>query len=681
MAFGCRLCAARRGGSGGRGWVYRPQWRRLCARHGRWLLDVGEGHSLEFIDAAVLAEELGRAQRRWGRVARAAKAAGSAPREVFALARAVVCGWWEREEFWEREAVCGARLEQVVAATRRWCPDPAGWGGHQWRLLVRDTVLFPEVVAVAEALVDPRMQQLAATDSSDRLMRGRGSGERFTAALGERLGRVWLGELEAEGRSGPLASWAQAVVREQRRPVGSPPRQARYGLWWVHSAHRPVEVGAGLRVLAAPVGAGRGAGGGSAAAGRGGRVTQGGWQAELAVPRRTGHGRGLEQRHAQLFAEGLEQARLHVERVGHLAVAHTNGRVREGFDLARWLANRRADAASLTMEQTEQLRELDRWWNPPWPIDWQRAWYRARAHVLKHGLVHGGDNLGGLPRWLERWLRHQINYYGQLDRGQQRLLAELGLTRDEVARFYAWPGRRRPAADGLAQARAYVARHGHLAASRPTTVDGFALGVWLTNVRQRQRSAGRPTRLGRRLTTLDAWWNPPWPIAWQRTWWTCRYHLDGLPHGLEWWPGAPDAEHTAAWLREQSARRPLLRPGQQRLVDELLSLAGRVPAWQPRISDAAWQTLVRLLPARSHTGGRPRCERQILESIVYVACTGQAWTRLPPTLGPFLACRRRFLRWREDGTLERVCRAGLPEQDTLWQQRLAAYVHSPAQGE
>ncbi|MFJ8363953.1 hypothetical protein [Streptomyces sp. NPDC093984] len=37
----------------------------------------------------------------------------------------------------------------------------------------------------------------------------------------------------------------------------------------------------------------------------------------------------------------------------------------------------------------------------------------------------------------------------------------------------------------------------------------------------------------------------------------------------------------------------------------------------------AWQTLSDLLPARSHTGGRPRCERQLLEGIVYIACTGQ----------------------------------------------------------
>ncbi|MFF4362842.1 hypothetical protein ACFY1U_34535 [Streptomyces sp. NPDC001351] len=177
---------------------------------------------MEFVDAEDLVMELIRAQRQWDRVERIGQAADAAPREVFGLARAVVGGWWGREEFWERERVWGPRLEQLVAATRRWCPDPAGWGVEQWRLLVRDVVMFPEVVAVAQALLDPRMQQLVAENRSGALVRGRGSGERLAAALGKRLGREWLVELEADGHGGPLASWAHAVVREQRRPAGSP---------------------------------------------------------------------------------------------------------------------------------------------------------------------------------------------------------------------------------------------------------------------------------------------------------------------------------------------------------------------------------------------------------------------------------------------------------------------------
>jgi hypothetical protein len=388
------------------------------------------------------------------------------------------------------------------------------------------------------------------------------------------------------------------------------------------------------------------------------------------VPRRAWHGQGLTRWHAQLFAEGLEHARRHAQRFGHLALAHTGRGVVEGFDLGRWLARRRADAASLTVWQTAQLVQLDPWWNPPWSMDWQRAWHRARAYAGEHGLVHGGDNLGGLPRWLELWLRRQITRYAQLHEGQQRLLAELGLTSGEVQRFQAWPGRRRPVGEAFALARAYAARHGHLAVPGTVTINGFALGAWLTAARGRQRSAGRPTWLGQRLGAVDARWNPPWPITWQRMWWAARHHMRGLPDGVQWWPGAPNAEHAQAWLCQQYARGTLLQPGQQQLLDELMLPAGTTPVWQPRISDTAWQTLMPLLPARPPSDGRYRSERQILEAIVHVACTQQSWPQLPQTLGSYKTCRLRYIRWRQDGTLARIATAHLPATDRTWQTAL-----------
>jgi hypothetical protein len=638
VVFGCGLCAARRGGGGQRVWVYGPQWRRLCVRHGRWLLEPGEHHRLRWVEVAGLVGELGRAQRRWARVARAAKEGGAAPREVFALARAVVCWWWEREEFWARETVWGLRLEQGRAAAVRRVGDRAGWGFEQWRLLVRDAVVFPEVVAVARALVDPRLQDRAGTGAG-RLLRDGADAEQFAAVLGVRLGRHWLAEVERAGSGGPLTMWVGALVRERRAAS----LRGR-GVWRVHALHRPVEAAAGLP----PAGDDPGPGEAAQAVGQ---------AAVLAV--RSGHGGGLVRWRTGLFNEGLEHARRHVEQFGHLALAHTAAGVRDGFDLGRWLAYRRTRAALLTTEQAARLARLDAWWNPPWPVAWQRGWYRARDYVRRHGPVHGGDNLEGLPGWLDFWLRQQITHYRQLHEGQQRLLAELGLAESEIRRFYAWPGRRQPVGEALAVAG-------------PTTADGFALGVWLTGARLRQRQAGRPTRLGQRLADLDAWWNPPWPIAWQCVWWAARHHLRGLPAGVQWWPSAPTADHAAAWLHQQADRRPLLQPAQKTLVDELIALAGTVPMWRPRISDGAWHTLSALLPPLPRNDSRHRSERQILEAIVHIACTGQPWAQLPQALGNSQACRRRCQRWLADGTLARLAGAPLPGTDTASQQRLAS---------
>ncbi|WP_406349826.1 Helicase associated domain protein [Streptomyces sp. NBC_00658] len=561
VSFGCRLCTARRGGWPQRVWLYGPRWRRVCERHARWLLDVGDGHALEFLDVGGLGE-LAAAQARWPRVARRAGHAEVDPSVVFAVARAVVCGWWQQEGFWEREHVWRRRLERVAAQTIRAHPAVSGWPVTCWRLVARDAVVFPELVTVAASLVDPASRRLVVDGPGQRLLvRRPGQGGEFVAALGARLERRWLSEVEQPDGSGALQAWMSGLARE--RHSRSSPGQGHRGMWWVRVGHRPIEVGAGLRLLATAPPAGAQADGQSA-----------GWQPELWVPRRAGQGGGLKAVTEQRFLEGLDHARIHAARHGHLAVAHARA-PHEGFDLGRWLANLRATAACLPPEQTRLLAELDAWWNPPWPISWQRAWRRAQAHTLAQGPIRGGNNLKGLPRWLEQWLRRQISDYPQLATDQQQLLAQLGLTPAEVGHFHAWPARRRAAAHGLEAADAYAARHGHLAVSQPTTHDGFALGKWLNQQRHRQRTSAQPTRLGRQLTALDGWWDPPWPVSWQRAYRAALCHFGTLPHGMMWWPGALDAKQAQQWVREQSAARHDLHAGQQQLIDELDTLAAR----------------------------------------------------------------------------------------------------------
>ncbi|WP_330358362.1 helicase associated domain-containing protein [Streptomyces chartreusis] len=497
------------------------------------------------------------AQGRWPRVARRAAGMGTEPGDVFAVARAVVCGWWQQEAFWQRETVWGRRLQRVTGSTGRTPEAASRWPVAWWRVVARDAVVFPEVVAVAAALVDPAMRLLAAGEGV--LVRRAGRDGRFVTELANRLGRGWLGEVERPDRPSALQAWLSGVARERCSPRLSGSTDG--GLWWVREAHRPVDVGARLRSLAAapppatrePVGAAA-------------------WRPEAWVPRRIGNGGGLKGVSEERFWEGLGHARTYAARHGHLAVPHASAPP-NGFDLGRWLANLRAASAGLPPEHVRELTELDVWWNPAWPISWQRAWHRTRAHTLVHGPVSGGDNLAGLPHWLEQWLRHQITDYPQLATEQRQLLAQLGLTSTEVDRFHAWPGRRRSVTHGLDAARAYVSRHGHLAVSQPTTHDGFALGKWLNKVRHRQRASTQPTRLGRQLTTLDPWWNPPWSLAWQRYYWAARHHRHGLPSGIAWWPGAPDDASTRQWLQAQQTSWQGLEARQQELLSSLFPTA------------------------------------------------------------------------------------------------------------
>ncbi|MEV7707479.1 TniQ family protein [Streptomyces sp. NPDC088922] len=91
VAFGCRLCTARRTGTAGRAVLYAPRWNRVCVQHGRWLLDADADQPHEHLDVRSLPEVVA-AQRRWVGMARRAVRAGAEPERVFALAYAVVVG-------------------------------------------------------------------------------------------------------------------------------------------------------------------------------------------------------------------------------------------------------------------------------------------------------------------------------------------------------------------------------------------------------------------------------------------------------------------------------------------------------------------------------------------------------------------------------------------------------------
>ncbi|WTW24508.1 DNA-binding protein (plasmid) [Streptomyces sp. NBC_00019] len=240
VAFGCRLCAARRSGAPV-GWVrYAARWERVCVRHGRWQLDADADQELEYLDLRSLPEVVA-ARRRWAGVARRAVRSGVEPERVFALAYAVVARWWEQALHWEEEKVWPRRLHQVAGGN-------AGGELERWRIVGRDAVIFPEVVAVADALLDPVMEQLVWVDSGAERPRPLPVDGAFCRALGERVGRPWLGPLAATDYGGPLIAWMGAVVRA-RRGHNRPDPYAK-DRWWVRQELQPATMAGQLRVRA-----------------------------------------------------------------------------------------------------------------------------------------------------------------------------------------------------------------------------------------------------------------------------------------------------------------------------------------------------------------------------------------------------------------------------------------------
>ncbi|ANB03104.1 transposase [Ectothiorhodospira sp. BSL-9] len=72
------------------------------------------------------------------------------------------------------------------------------------------------------------------------------------------------------------------------------------------------------------------------------------------------------------------------------------------------------------------------------------------------------------------------------------------------------------------------------------------------------------------------------------------------------------------------------------------------------LSDAEWE-LVKDIVSTPQRMGRPRRDdRQMLNGIFWILCSGAKWRDLPERFGPWKTVYDRFRTWRDDGTFEAV---------------------------
>ncbi len=72
------------------------------------------------------------------------------------------------------------------------------------------------------------------------------------------------------------------------------------------------------------------------------------------------------------------------------------------------------------------------------------------------------------------------------------------------------------------------------------------------------------------------------------------------------------------------------------------------------LTDTAWGRLMPLLPKNGHRGKQWREHRQVIDGILWRLRTGAPWRDVPARYGPWQTCYYRFVRWRRDGTWDRV---------------------------
>jgi transposase len=72
------------------------------------------------------------------------------------------------------------------------------------------------------------------------------------------------------------------------------------------------------------------------------------------------------------------------------------------------------------------------------------------------------------------------------------------------------------------------------------------------------------------------------------------------------------------------------------------------------LTNAGWARLTPLLPLNGKHGGQWRDHRQVINGILWRLRVGAPWRDVPVRYGPWQTCYDRFVRWRRDGTWDRL---------------------------
>ena len=83
------------------------------------------------------------------------------------------------------------------------------------------------------------------------------------------------------------------------------------------------------------------------------------------------------------------------------------------------------------------------------------------------------------------------------------------------------------------------------------------------------------------------------------------------------------------------------------------------------LTDDAWERIAPLLPENGRRGKQWRDHRTVIDGILWKLRTGAPWRDLPERYGPHQTCHDRFVRWRRDGTWDRLLAHAQTKSDAL----------------
>jgi hypothetical protein len=190
--------------------------------------------------------------------------------------------------------------------------------------------------------------------------------------------------------------------------------------------------------------------------------------------------------------------------------------------------------------------------------------------------------LAGFP--LGQWIADARRFYarGDMDEDRVKQLEKLGMIWSHFD--VAWE-------EGLAAARGWAAKAGHLLAPLDATYQGYRVGIWLKNARaaarkgaeiEQRRAEGLPVQSSagalseerrEQLEEIDPSWCPAWPVEWQRAFHLVRQHLEAGGE-LPTEPGTVmhEGEDLGRWVRSIRLGWEKLTTVQQWMCEQVLGI-------------------------------------------------------------------------------------------------------------
>jgi transposase len=83
------------------------------------------------------------------------------------------------------------------------------------------------------------------------------------------------------------------------------------------------------------------------------------------------------------------------------------------------------------------------------------------------------------------------------------------------------------------------------------------------------------------------------------------------------------------------------------------------------LTDKAWEQIEPLLPRNGRRGAQWKDHRKVIDGILWKLRTGAPWRDLPSRYGPWQTCHDRFVRWRRDGTWEKLLTHAQTKSDAV----------------